>query len=927
MIDSYHESCPEITPPRHAEVKQPWWGKELDRKRKKVRKALNRAMNTSMDEDWLLYKKAKSEYKKCIRYRRSIGWRKFCGNIETCKQANRIRNILAKQNTSGSMSLKKPDGSYSTSPDEAQRILIETHFPGCCVTQEANRHDDILTSTAEDWNLAQRVVTMDKIHWAIHSFLPYKAAGPDGIFPALLQWGGKALIVRLAAIMRACLALKYVPRGWREVKVTFIPKPGKSDYTDPKSYRPISLTSFLLKTMERMCERELRGSALMNLPLHDKQHAYSLGKSTESALHKVITKIEEAIQNKEICLGSFIDIEGAFDRTNFSSIKGALGRHKVEPALIDWIVYMLSTRIIKIAGESQPIQIKKGCPQGGVLSPLLWNMVINELISKLNDNHFYTVGYADDLTILVSGKTASIVCDLTQAALRIVERWCREHDLTVNPNKTVLVMFTQKRKLNNYHPPSLFSTKLQLSSEVKYLGLTLDSKLNWNKHIENKINKASITFWQCRNMIGKRWGLTPKIILWLYKTVIRPMITYGALVWWTKTNEATIIKKLQRYQRLACMAATGCMRTTPTAALEAMLELTPLHLHIQQEATLAAIRLKTLNLWSKNSVPHTGIIDRIHSKIPILQAKYDRIPKQFVFDKKYKIQLNENSQPEGLSPKELKIFTDGSKTNEGVGCGAFSEDLNIHICTPLGTYNTVFQAECMGIIQAAIAIDARKVNDFPIRILTDSRAVLQALRCNVVNSGLIYECHQRLNEVCKNNNVTLQWIKGHSGSRGNDAADELARRGSALATIGPEPIIPIPFGNVCSLVRRHFTNQHAQLWKNLVDCRQARDALPEINSRLTKVLMRLNKPQIRIVTSAITGHGTFNKHLFTIGVTDSPLCRACMGEEETAAHVLLKCPEVATYRAKHLGTPGSLPEVACNIKGLLSFFGEISWLE
>ncbi|CAK1595289.1 unnamed protein product [Parnassius mnemosyne] len=175
---------------------------------------------------------------------------------------------------------------------------------------------------------------------AIHSFLSYKTAGPDGIFPALLQCGGKALIVRLVAIMRACLALKYVPRGWREVKVTFIPKPGKSDYTDPKSYRPISLTSFLLKTMERMCERELRGSALMNLPLHDKQYAYSLGKSTESALHQVTTKIEEAIQIKEICLGSFIDIEGAFDRTNFSSIKGALSRHKFEPALIDWIVYM-----------------------------------------------------------------------------------------------------------------------------------------------------------------------------------------------------------------------------------------------------------------------------------------------------------------------------------------------------------------------------------------------------------------------------------------------------------------------------------------------------------------------------------------------------------------------------------------------------------
>ncbi|CAK1594967.1 unnamed protein product [Parnassius mnemosyne] len=547
---------------------------------------------------------------------------------------------------------------------------------------------------------------------------------------------------------------------------------------------------------------------------------------------------------------------------------------------------MLSTRIIKIAGESQPIQIKKGCPQGGVISPLLWNMVINELISKLNDNHFYTVGYADDLTILVSGKTASIVCDLTQAALRIVERWCREHDLTVNPNKTVLVMFTQKRKLNNYHLPSLFSTKLQLSSEVKYLGLTLDSKLNWNKHIENKINKASITFWQCRNMIGKRWGLTPKIILWLYKTVIRPMITYGALVWWTKTNEATIIKKLQRYQRLACMAATGCMRTTPTAALEAMLELTPLHLHIQQEATLAAIRLKTLNLWSKNSVPHTGIIDRIHSKIPILQAKYDRIPKQFVFDKKYKIQLNENSQPEGLSPKELTIFTDGSKTNEGVGSGAFSEDLNIHICTPLGTYNTVFQAECMGIIQAAIAIDARKVNDFPIRILTDSRAVLQALRCNVVNSGLIYECHQRLNEVCKNNNVTLQWIKGHS-LKGNEEADRLAK---AAITHGIElNILPIyteiltKFKNLCyDKFREYFDERNREngIWYKTIQSQPLR--IPWYNN------IKMNRNHIIVIHRLRSGHYPNKKFVFLMKKADSPNCDICHIIEDVQ-HMLAEC--------------------------------------
>ncbi|XP_045541475.1 uncharacterized protein LOC123722971 [Papilio machaon] len=63
------------------------------------------------------------------------------------------------------------------------------------------------------------------------------------------------------------------------------------------------------------------------------------------------------------------------------------------------------------------------------------------------------------------------------------------------------------------------------------------------------------------------------------------------------------------------------------------------------------------------------------------------------------------------------------------------------------------------------------------------------------------------------------------------------------------------------------------------------------------------------------------------GITDSPLCRACMGDEETASHVILHCPAVQEYRVKHLGSPRTLPEITDNIKGLLGFFGELGWLE
>ncbi|KAI5634242.1 hypothetical protein NE865_13043 [Phthorimaea operculella] len=148
-----------------------------------------------------------------------------------------------------------------------------------------------------------------------------------------------------------------------------------------------------------------------------------------------------------------------------------------------------------------------------------------------------------------------------------------------------------------------------------------------------------------------------------------------------------------------------------------------------------------------------------------------------------------------------------------------------------------------------------------------------------------------------------------------------------MVPYGPEPIIPIPAGKFRSLLRERTKNEHNTYWTGLEDCRQAREAMPKLSSRLSKKLLRLKKPQLRMLTSIITGHGHFNKHLSVIGVTDSPLCRACMEEEETAVHVVLHCKEVATYRAKYLGNPGSIPEALSDLVGLLSFLGELGWLE
>jgi hypothetical protein len=97
----------------------------------------------------------------------------------------------------------------------------------------------------------------------------------------------------------------------------------------------------------------------------------------------------------------------------------------------------------------------------------------------------------------------------------------------INLNKTVIIPFTRKRELNGLKEPSLFNRRIQLSSEVKYLGITLDKGLTWKKQLDKAINKAYKAFWTCRGTFGKTWGLKPKVVYWIYTEVARPIITYG----------------------------------------------------------------------------------------------------------------------------------------------------------------------------------------------------------------------------------------------------------------------------------------------------------------------------------------------------------------------------------------------------------------
>jgi len=234
------------------------------------------------------------------------------------------------------------------------------------------------------------------------------------------QQGFEMLAGKFLLLLRASLALGYIPMSWRHIRVVFIPKPEKP-LSQAKSLRSTSLMSFILKTLEKLLDRHTKDGVLVERPLHQNQFAYREGMSTEMALFQVVHRLEKFLKHKEIVLGAFLDTEEAFDNTSFSAIITAARECRLEETCCGWVRSILGSTLVhtSIMGSSLTAKVVGGCPQGG-LSPLLWNLVVDRLLMITNDLGFNTFGYADNIVIVVQVKFAHTVREIIQEALNVV---------------------------------------------------------------------------------------------------------------------------------------------------------------------------------------------------------------------------------------------------------------------------------------------------------------------------------------------------------------------------------------------------------------------------------------------------------------------------------------------------------------------------
>ena len=917
LIESFEAACP-ITYISSSIKKPPWLTAEVEEAQRGVRHQLMKARSVKTEPEWVSYRKRARAYEKLKKFTKKSGWREFCKNTESVRESARMNKILKSSSNKKEKleTLYKSDNSLTTNPEETLTVLEETHFKEGGVSDL--RNPPLNTTTTPD-SLLNKIYDSSRLSDAVKSFVPEKAAGPDGIQPILIQQAWDQIAVITRKIMQTSHRLCHVPLPWKESNAIFVAKPGKTDYYRAKSYRPITLSPVLLKLQEKVILWHMQFDLNMTSLTSERQFGFKKGSSTETALHKVAHKIEKWIARKGYVLGTFLDIEGAFDNVSFSAISTAINKSPVDQSTAGWITSMVTNRYITISHKnaSKRIRVKRGCPQGGILSPFLWNLIVDDLLKfTMNALPAYLQAFADDLVALAEGKDLDHMRASAQKTINTIERWCKSKGLNISALKTKIVLFTWKKDQSLPIPLKVGGRPIELSNSVKFLGVTLDSKLTFNEHIDNITRKATATLMQCKRAVGPTWGLTPKTCLWIYTVVVRPVLSYASVIWVNALNKQYNVKKLERVQALALRISTGAMPNTDYEALDHITGTPRIESYLKGEAAKGASRLQAYKDWTRENPSSKGTI-MAHSTINNGYIEDLQLPNLVERDltkpiltllKKYKLDISEEADLSayrknlGVLIKEIPAntiacYTDGSKTEQGTGFGYIVTTHNNN--TEIMSYSaklpdccTVYQAELAAIRSAAEALSIYDNKD--IIILTDSRSALQSLNTTTLNSKTAIECHGALNGLAASNIVALKWVAGHEGHWGNEKADILAKKGTSCDNLVKGYL---PQSLIKQRINQKVRDQDAKAWANSGH-RHSKMTLGKKHLQILKDMKKLLKDRIgyRAAVQLITGHAGLNDHLYKMKLVNSKTCPLCESGDETVGHFLGQCPALSRLR-------------------------------
>lgn len=404
---------------------------------------------------------------------------------------------------------------------------------------------------------------------------------------------------------------------------------------------------------------------------------------------------------------------------------------------------------------------------------------------------------------------------------------------------------------------------------MKYLGVIFDSKLKFNEHIQYTADRCTALINALSRSARLNWGLGPKALRIMYEGAILPLLSYASPVWVEALSRLMNCRRYKRVQRLMNIKIAKAYRTTSYEALCVLTGLTPIIIKIQEIAEGYKY------LKSKDA---ENIVD-----IPVSYKNWSH-PAEFQ-------RIRESNVSKDYA---VEVFTDGSKSEYGVGSGIvvfINAILECQMRFKLADECSNNQAEQLAILRALEKIEEIQDIQRMAVIHTDSRITLDSLKNSKNHNYLIEEIRQKIKTLqFKDWTIDFGWVRAHAGTYGNEVADRLAKQAARVReTVSYSKI---PKCAVMNRLRRASGEKWEAEWQQTTKGTQTRQYFPNIRQRLATKL-----PVSPNFTAMLTGHGKVKAYYYRFKITEDAVC-TCGSGEQTVDHLLWECTELSGEREK-----------------------------
>ena len=335
------------------------------------------------------------------------------------------------------------------------------------------------------------------------------------------------------------------------------------------------------------------------------------------AINSFSNDVYKAFDNREFVLSIFLDLAKAFDTVDHGILISKLEHYGIRGNTLNLFKSYLSNRtqyVMCNMSASSLQTITHGVPQGSILGPVLFLLYINDIVRT--SSFFNFLLYADDSNIYASGHSINHLITVANHELVNINNWLLSNKLTLNIEKSHFIIFNRNKDIPDVLPQLMIgSHEIKREMVTKFLGVDLDVKLSWKRHIHNtqvKLNK------ECAILYHTRSTLTLKALKSLYYSLIYPYLTYCIVIW--GGTHSTYLQPLVKAQKRVIRTITGLRKYAHTENAFNELKLLKLDEIIKYCSSLFVF--KSISIYNTNLFTY-----RVNQRYPLRNNNCLNIPR------------------------------------------------------------------------------------------------------------------------------------------------------------------------------------------------------------------------------------------------------------------------------------------------------------